>query len=461
MNPVDTTTAVPASSMPSAGRESVPASSMPSAGGDPVPVPAFHVMMKPRGAICNLDCKYCYFLAKEDLYPGSGFRMSDDLLEEYTRQYIEAQQVPEVTFAWQGGEPTLMGLEFFQKAVEFQKKFQKPDTRIYNSLQTNGTLLDADWCRFFHENDFLIGLSLDGPKALHDAYRVDKGGKPTFDAVMGAAEMMQVHEVEFNILTTVHAANAEYPVEVYRFMRDVVKTRFLQFIPIVERDNDTGYQEGNEVTKRSVTGKQYGRFLIRIFDEWVRRDVGKMYVQIFDVSLAAWSGQSPGLCIFMETCGDALALEHNGDLYACDHYVEPDYLLGNITEIPMMEMVLSEQQRTFGQAKLDTLPQYCLSCDVRFICNGGCPKNRIITTPDGEPGLNYLCEGYKAFFHHIDGPMRFMANELRHRRAPANVMTYIRRQEAELRRQKAFKSAGRNDPCPCGSGLKFKRCHGR
>ena len=448
MNPVDTTTAVPASSMPSAG-------------GDPVPIPAFHVMMKPRGAICNLDCKYCYFLAKEDLYPESGFRMSDHLLEEYTRQYIEAQQIPEVTFAWQGGEPTLMGLEFFQKAVEFQKKFQKPDTRIFNSLQTNGTLLDADWCRFFHENDFLIGLSLDGPKALHDAYRVDKGGKPTFDAVMGAAEMMQTHEVEFNILTTVHAANAEHPLEVYRFMRDVVKTRFLQFIPIVERDNDTGYQEGNEVTNRSVTGKQYGRFLIRIFDEWVRRDVGKMYVQIFDVSLAAWSGQSPGLCIFMETCGDALALEHNGDLYACDHYVEPDYLLGNITEIPMMEMVLSEQQRAFGQAKLDTLPQYCLSCDVRFICNGGCPKNRIITTPDGEPGLNYLCEGYKAFFHHIDGPMRFMANELRHRRAPANVMTYIRRQEAELRRQKAFKSAGRNDPCPCGSGLKFKRCHGR
>ncbi len=448
MNPVDATTAVPASSMPSAG-------------GDPVPVPAFHVMMKPRGAICNLDCKYCYFLAKEDLYPGSGFRMSDDLLEEYTRQYIEAQQVPEVTFAWQGGEPTLMGLEFFQRAVEFQKKYQKPDTRIFNSLQTNGTLLDADWCRFFHENDFLIGLSLDGPRALHDAYRVDKGGKPTFDTVMGASEMMQASEVEFNILTTVHAANAEHPLEVYRFMRDVVKTRFLQFIPIVELDNDTGYQEGTEVTGRSVTGKQYGRFLVRIFDEWVRRDVGKMYVQIFDVSLAAWSGQSPGLCIFMETCGDALALEHNGDLYACDHYVEPDYLLGNITEIPMMEMVLSEQQRAFGQAKLDTLPQYCLSCDVRFICNGGCPKNRIITTPDGEPGLNYLCEGYKAFFHHIDGPMRFMANELRHRRAPANVMTYIRRREAELSMQKAFRTAGRNDPCPCGSGLKFKRCHGR
>lgn len=448
MNTVDTSTAVPASAMPSAG-------------GAPVPVPAFHVMMKPRGAICNLDCKYCYFLAKEDLYPGSGFRMSDDLLEEYVRQYIEAQQVPEVTFAWQGGEPTLMGLEFFEKAVGFQKKHQKPGTRLFNSLQTNGTLLDADWCRFFHENDFLIGLSLDGPRALHDAYRVDKGGKPTFDAVMGAAEMMQTHEVEFNILTTVHAANAEHPLEVYRFMRDVVKTRFLQFIPIVERDNETGYQEGDEVTDRSVTGKQYGRFLIRIFDEWVRRDVGKMYVQIFDVSLAAWSGQSPGLCIFMETCGDALALEHNGDLYACDHYVEPDYKLGNITEIPMMEMVLSEQQRAFGQAKLDTLPQYCLSCDVRFICNGGCPKNRIIKTPDGEPGLNYLCEGYKAFFHHIDGPMRFMANELAHRRAPANVMSFIRRREADRTQQDRFRTAGRNDPCPCGSGLKFKRCHGR
>ena len=448
MNPVDTSTAVPASAMPSAG-------------GDPVPIPAFHVMMKPRGAICNLDCKYCYFLAKEDLYPGSGFRMSEDLLEEYVRQYIEAQQVPEVTFAWQGGEPTLMGLDFFRKAVEFQKKHQKPGTQLYNSLQTNGTLLDRDWCRFFHENDFLIGLSLDGPRALHDAYRVDKGGKPTFDTVMRAAEMMQTHEVEFNILTTVHAANAGHPVEVYRFMRDVVKTRFIQFIPIVERDNETGYQEGNEVTNRSVTGKQYGRFLIGIFDEWVRRDVGNMYVQIFDVSLAAWSGQSPGLCIFMETCGDALALEHNGDLYSCDHYVEPDYRLGNITEIPMMDMVLSEQQRAFGQAKLDTLPQYCLSCDVRFICNGGCPKNRIINTPDGEPGLNYLCEGYKAFFHHIDGPMRFMANELRHRRAPANVMSYIRQRESEYRKQQQFQSVGRNDPCPCGSGLKYKRCHGR
>lgn len=448
VNSVDPSTTISAPSMPSAGAASVS-------------IPAFHVMMKPRGAICNLDCKYCYFLAKEDLYPSSKFRMSDNLLENYIKQYIEAQKVSEVTFAWQGGEPTLMGLEFFEKAVNLQKKYQKPGTRLFNSVQTNGTLIDDEWCRFFHKNDFLIGLSLDGPKALHDVYRVDKGGKPTFDSVMHAAEIMQRHEVEFNILTTVHAANGGSPLEVYRFMRDVVKTRFLQFIPIVERDNETGYQQGDEVTKRSVTGKQYGRFLIEIFDEWVRRDVGEMYIQIFDVSLAAWSGQNPGLCIFMETCGDALALEHNGDLYACDHYVEPDYKLGNITEIPMMEMVNSEQQRNFGNAKLETLPEYCLNCDVRFICNGGCPKNRILMTPDGESGLNYLCDGYKAFFHHIDGPMRFMANELHHGRAPANVMSYIRQRENEVQKQEHFRTVGRNDLCPCGSGLKFKRCHGK
>lgn len=434
---------------------------MPSAGSAPVPVPAFHVMMKPRGAICNLDCKYCYFLSKEMLYPGSNFRMGDDLLDEYIKQYIESQQAPEVTFAWQGGEPTLMGLDFFEKAVAIQKKYQKPGTKIFNTLQTNGTTLDDKWCSFFHAHDFLIGLSLDGPEHIHDAYRVDKGGKPTFKTVMKAARMMQEYEVEFNILTTVHAANADHGVEVYRFMRDVVKTKFLQFIPIVERDNETGYQEGEDVTNRSVTGKKYGKFLISIFDEWVRKDVGNMYVQIFDVSLAAWSGHGAGLCIFMETCGDALAMEHNGDLYACDHYVEPEYRLGNITEIPMMDMVLSEQQRAFGEAKRNTLPQYCLECDVRFICNGGCPKNRIINTPDGEPGLNYLCAGYKAFFKHIDGPMQFMANELRNRRAPANIMAYIKEQEAEYKQKSRLATVGRNDPCPCGSGRKYKRCHGK
>lgn len=418
---------------------------------------SFHLMTKPRGAICNLDCKYCYFLSKERLYPNSDFRMSDNLLEEYTRQYIQAQEVSEVTFAWQGGEPTLMGLDFYKQAVTYQQKHKKSGMQIFNSLQTNAVTLDDDWCAFFAENDFLLGVSLDGPKDLHDAYRVDKGGAPTFDRVMDGVHLLQKHGVDFNILTTVHAANAEYPLEIYRFMRDGVKTQFVQFIPIVERDNETGYQEGDQVTSRSIIPEQYGNFLITIFDEWVRHDVGRVYVQIFDVALAAWTGNNPGLCIFEETCGKALALEHNGDVYSCDHYVEPDHKLGNLIDIPLEQIVVSDKQRDFGLAKRDTLPQYCLDCEVRFVCNGGCPKNRLIKTPDGEDGLNYLCAGYRAFFNHIDEPMRFMANELAHRRPPANVIMYMSRKDEAL--QKAFATAGRNDPCPCGSGKKFKKCH--
>ncbi|MEZ4634602.1 MAG: anaerobic sulfatase maturase [Caldilineaceae bacterium] len=340
-----------------------------------------------------------------------------------------------------------------------QQKYKKPGMHVHNALQTNGTLLDDDWCRFFHDNDFLIGLSVDGPRELHDAYRGDKGGKPTFDKVMAGMHLMQRHKVEFNILTTVHAANADHPLEVYRFLRDEAKTQFMQFIPIVERDNDTGYQEGDTPTNRSVTAEQYGRFLIGIFDEWVRRDVGRVFVQIFDVALAAWTGNRPGLCIFEETCGSALAMEHNGDLFSCDHFVEPNYRLGNIQEIPLIEMVASAQQRKFGQDKRDLLPQYCLDCEVRFVCNGGCPKNRFITTPDGDPGLNYLCAGYRAFFNHVNRPMQIMAGELRHRRPPANVMRILAEEEAARRRQ--FAGVGRNDPCPCGSGRKFKQCHGR
>jgi len=425
----------------------------------PTQVPAFHLMTKPRGAICNLDCKYCYFLSKERLYPGSDFRMSETLLEEYTRQFIDAQHVPEVTFAWQGGEPTLMGLDFYRQAIGYQQKHKKPGTRIYNTLQTNAVTLDDAWCQFFAEHNFLIGVSLDGPQPLHDAYRVDKGGAPTFDHVMNGIRLLQKHGVEFNILTTVHAANADHPLDIYRFMRDEVGTNFMQFIPIVERDNDTGYQEGSDVTERSVGAEQYGRFLMAIFDEWVRHDVGRVFVQIFDVALAAWTGNNPGLCIFEETCGTALEMEHNGDVYSCDHYVEPAYKLGNITEIPLSEIVVMDKQRDFGQAKRDTLPDYCLQCDVRFVCNGGCPKNRIIDTPTGDPGLNYLCAGYKAFFTHIDAPMRFMASELAHRRSPANVMMHMQQLDAAL--EKAFTQAGRNDPCPCGSGIKFKKCHGK
>lgn len=383
---------------------------------------AFHVLLKPRGAICNLDCKYCFFLSKEKMFPGSKFRMSDELLEQYVKAHIEAHTAPEVTFAWQGGEPTLMGLDFYKKAVEFQKKYQKPGTQVFNTMQTNATTFNDDWCRFFADENFLLGISLDGPQHLHDVYRVDKGGSPTFHKVMHGIELAKKYNVEFNILTTVHAENGDHGLEVYRFLRDVVGTNFIQFIPIIERDNETGYQEGNTVTPRSVTGAQYGRFLIDAFDEWVRNDVGKVFVQLFDVALGVWLNYPSALCVFAETCGGALALEHNGDLYSCDHFVEPKHRLGNVKETPLMDMITSPQQKKFGQDKLDTLPYMCRQCDVRFICNGGCPKDRILTTPDGEPGLNYLCEGFKAFFRHIEEPMQAMAGFVLQRRSPAEIM---------------------------------------
>ena len=423
------------------------------------PPPAFHVMVKPRGAICNLACRYCFYLPKETLYPESRFRMSDELLEEYTRQYIEAQRIPEATFAWQGGEPTLMGVDFFRRAVECQEKYRKPGMTIQNTLQTNGVLLDDEWCEFLHQHDFLVGLSIDGPRELHDVYRVDKKGQPTFDGVMKGLHLLQEHKVEFNILATVHAANEDHPLEVYRFFRDELGAQFIQFIPIVVRDNETGFQEGDTATDASVKAEQYGRFLSAILDDWVQRDVGRVYVQMFDLALAAWVGQPASACVFAPTCGAAPAIEHNGDLYSCDHFVEPKHHLGNIEEQSLIELMASDQQRKFGQDKLDMLPRYCRECEVLFACHGGCPKNRFIDTPDGEPGLNYLCAGYKAFFNHIDKPMRIMADLLRRDRAPADIMGMLATGERRL--QKAFTDAGRNDPCPCGGGRKFKHCHGR
>jgi len=439
---------------------------------------AYHVLAKPTGAICNLDCKYCFFLSKEMLYPGSRFRMADELLETYIRQLIESHRVPEISVAWQGGEPTLMGLDFFRRSVDYTQKYKKHEQTIQYTMQTNGTKLDDEWCAFFKEHNFLIGISFDGPRELHDAYRVNKGGQGTFDQVMNGLDYLKKHDVDFNILCTVHAANSDYPLEVYRFFRDELGAQFIQFIPIVERVTEeilpianAGWgetatverplyvQDGSLVTDRSVKAEEYGRFLNEIFDEWVQRDVGQVFVQMFDVALGAWVGQPGAVCVFAPTCGNALAIEHNGDLYSCDHYVEPDYLLGNITNTPMIELVASEKQRKFGQDKLDTLPRYCRECEVRFACHGGCPKNRFIETPDGEPGLNYLCAGYKAFFNHIDRPMRIMAELLRRNRAPAEIKNILAAQEARL--QAAFAEAKRNDPCPCGSGRKFKHCHGR
>jgi len=400
----------------------------------------FHLLSKPTGATCNLDCKYCFYLSKEMLYPGDRFRMSHQMLETYIRQLLEAQPAGEVNVAWQGGEPTLMGLDFFKRSVEYVEKYRKPGQSILHTMQTNGTLLNDDWCAFFKQNNFLIGLSVDGPKEMHDAYRVNKGGGGSFDEVMRGWELLRKREVDVNILCTIHAANADHPVHVYRFFRDQLQARFMQFIPIVERttedflplanlgwgeragpDRPLYTQNGGMVTERSVGAEQFGRFLIAIFDEWVRRDVGTVFVQTFDVALGSWVGQHH-LCIFSPTCGGALAVEHNGDLYSCDHYVEPDYLLGNILKTPMRELVDSQKQRAFGQHKLTSLPKYCLECEVRFACHGECPRNRFIATPDGEPGLNYLCAGYKAFFHHIDPAMTAMAGLLRQGRFPGEIM---------------------------------------
>ncbi len=429
---------------------------------------AFHLLAKPTGAVCNLDCSYCFFLSKEMLYPGSRFRMAEELLELYVRQLVEAHaSSPVVMVAWQGGEPTLMGVEFFRRSVVLAEQFLRPGQRVEYTIQTNGTLLDEEWASFFKEHEFLVGLSIDGPRELHDAYRVNKGGKGSFDQVMRGLGYLQAAGVEWNALTTIHAANGDSGREVYRFLRDECEARFMQFIPIIERvaeasedgsvpwtswrDRPLYVQEGDRVTGRSVTAGQYGRFLIEVFEEWVRRDVGEVYVQMFDVALANWVGEPPSLCIHSETCGLALALEHTGDLYSCDHFVEPAFRLGNIKEQHMLELVASDRQRQFGLDKRDTLPRYCLECDVRFACHGGCPKDRFIETPDGDPGLNYLCAGFKDFFHHVDEPMRFMAEQLRRGLAPSAIVGRYAAADAQR---------GRNDACTCGSGRKWKHCHG-
>ncbi len=307
--------------------------------------PAFHLLAKPTGAICNLDCAYCFFLNKRLLYPGSRFRMSEELLEQYIRQLIESHRANQVNIAWQGGEPTMMGLDFYRKAMALAEKHRRPGMTFSNTMQTNGTLLNDAWCEFFKEHDFLIGLSIDGPRELHDVYRVDKRGRPTFDNVMRGLRLLQKHEVTYNLLTTVNRVNADHPLEVYRFLRDQARSDWIQFIPVVERINKdclTLYHEGATVSDRSVLQKQFGDFLSTVFDEWVRRDVGRIYVQTFEATVRNWMGMSSsGMCVFSETCGQGLAIEHNGDLYACDHFVEPDYLLGIIHDEHMVEMVSS------------------------------------------------------------------------------------------------------------------------
>ena len=397
-----------------------------------MPNSAFHIMTKPIGPICNLDCKYCFYLEKESLYPNTrNWAMADDILERYIQQYIAAQPMQEVHFAWQGGEPTLLGVDFFRRAVKLQKKYGEGRS-IHNALQTNATLIDDEWGGFLGESGFLVGVSIDGPRALHDHYRVDKGNAPTFDHVMRGIEVLKKYKVEFNTLTVVHRENSMYPLEVYQFLKEA-GSRFMQFIPVVERkteEPDTNglvliqptFERAAQVTEWSVEPAAYGNFLARIFDEWVRRDVGQYFVQLFDVALESWMGLEASLCVFRETCGSALAMEHTGDVYSCDHYVYPEHKLGNIMDTTLGELVSSQQQETFGTNKRSQLPRMCRECEVRFACNGECPKHRFLETPDGEPGLNYLCAGYKYFFNHIDPHMKFMAGELRAGRAPANIM---------------------------------------
>jgi uncharacterized protein len=414
--------------------------------------PTFHVMSKPIGPICNLDCKYCFYLEKESLYPAvEKWAMRDEVLESFIRQYIEAHETPEVNFAWQGGEPTLLGVEYFRRVIELQDQYAN-GKRITNALQTNGVLLNNEWGEFLRANRFLVGISIDGPRELHDAYRVDKGDQPTFDRVIRGVETLKRHGVDFNTLTTLHRANAGAPLEVYRFLKEI-GSGYMQFIPIAERIAHQATAEGlklispefvggAQVAPWSVEPIQFGRFLCEVFDEWVRQDVGRYYVQLFDVSLEMWAAMEASLCVFRRTCGAALAIEHSGDLYSCDHFVYPQNRLGNIMEAPLRTMVESKQQHDFGEAKESTLPKYCRECDVRFACNGECPKHRFINTPDGEPGLNYLCAGYKMFFRHIDPYMRFMATELTAHRPPANVMGWAMAQDAREQ------SARRQSPKP-------------
>jgi len=427
-----------------------------------------HVIAKPIGPLCNLDCGYCFYLPKQALYPQhEPWRMSEATLELFVRQYIEAQPetAPSVDFAFQGGEPTLMGIDYFRRVVELQRKYAPPGRQINNALQTNGILLDDAWCEFLKAHGFLVGLSIDGPAELHDAYRRDPQNGPSFAQVRRALDCLRKHDVPMNALCCVHRANGDHPARVYRHLRDA-GIDFLQFIPVVQprpgvvRHGRPGSVPAEELaTPQSVLPQQYGRFLRGVFELWLRHDVGRVFVRDFDQALAAWLGVGATLCVYAPQCGRSLALEHNGDVYACDHFVEPAHRLGNIHQTPLAELADSTAQGQFGRDKAATLPGFCLRCPVRFACNGGCPKDRFLAAPDGQPGLNYLCAGYRAFFEAIDAPMRAMAEEVRGGGEAAAVMRRFRAQRrADAGASPAAGRVGRNDPCPCGSGRKFKQC---
>lgn len=395
---------------------------------------AFSTMIKPIGSQCNMDCHYCYYLDKADLYGGKEPKMSLEMLEEYIKQYIESNDVPLVTFVWHGGEPLLAGVDYYRKAIEFQKRYAG-DKQIDNTLQTNGLLVNEEWCEFFKENNFLLGVSIDGPKDIHDAYRLDKGGKPTFDRVMKAIEMFARTGVEYNTLSVVNDLCEGRGAEVYRFMKSI-GSHFMQFLPAVEYVMDVEGDSrpaivppmtpGSHLAPWSVSSKGYGDFLNDIFDEWVISDVGTYFVQMFDVALAGWVGVRPGLCAFCESCGDAMIVEHNGDVYSCDHFVYPEYKIGNIDTDSLRRLYSSGKQLRFGTNKRNTLPDNCRRCKYNFACRGECPKHRFDTFPNGEKGRNALCEGLYSFFNHVDPYMKYMADLIRNEQPAAYVMPYAR-----------------------------------
>jgi uncharacterized protein len=393
------------------------------------------VMAKPIGSSCNLNCDYCYYLEKEKLYENrKSLQMNDETLEKYIESYIQAQPVPEVLFTWHGGETLLRDLAFYRKVLTLQKKYGR-GRKIDNTLQTNGVLLNDEWCRFFKDNNFLIGISIDGPEHCHDIYRKNKGGLGTFKQVMRGVELLQKHQVDFNTLSVINDYNVDYPIEIYNFFKEI-GSQYMQFSPIVEQISQSRTDglsltppEGADdavLAPWTVDSKKFGQFYISMFNEWIKKDVGQYFIQLFDSTLAGYVGEMPGVCIFGETCGHATVMEFNGDVYACDHFVYPEYKIGNIKTHTIFEMLFSEKQLRFGADKRDLLPMQCRNCHFLKMCNGECPKNRINFTSTGEPGLNYLCEGYYSFFKHTLPYMEFMANELFFKRSPANVMEWAR-----------------------------------
>ena len=393
-----------------------------------------YVMLKPAGAHCNLACKYCYYLEKNNLYQNSHRHlMSDETLEQFTREYIEAQTMPQVLFTWHGGEPLMRSIDFYKKALALQKKYAH-GKQIDNVIQTNGTLLTDEWCEFFAKNHWLVGISIDGPQEYHDHYRVTPAGKPSWEKVMQGISLLKKHRVEWNAMAVVNAYNAEHPLEFYHFFRDN-GCQYLQFTPIVERL--TEHEDGRTLASladdreiplsdASVTPAQWGNFLCAIFDDWVRHDVGKMFVEIFDCTLANWMGVLPGICAYSKECGHAGVMEHNGDVYSCDHFVFPEYKLGNIRDKSLIDMLYGEKQQAFSRLKHTSLPRQCKECDMEFACHGECPKNRFEKDKYGEPGLNYLCQGYYQYYSYVAPYMDFMKRELLAQRPPANIMNVLK-----------------------------------